>query len=216
MALVTGAAVRLGRAIASGLAHAGFRVWIHHHRSEAAAHALVEELHTAPEHAPPIEAVHADLCDPRSRAALARRVLDPRGPAAGRLDLFVASAASFERGRFVDRTDADLERVLALNLVAPLSLDRAFAGELRRREGAIVHLLDLGAFDPWPEYLDHCVAKAGLAAATRALAVELHPVRVNAVAPGPVLPPAGLSAEGRAALAAGVPGGRLGDRKSVV
>lgn len=216
VALVTGAAARIGRAIASGLARAGYRVWIHHHRSEAAAIELVEHLRASPEHTPAVAHVRADLRAADARIALVDRVLDPRGPAGGRLDLFVASAASFERGAFLERTDADLERVLALNLVAPLSLDRAFAARLREHAGAIVHVLDLGAYDPWPEYLDHCVSKAALAAATRALAVELQPVRVNAVAPGPVLPPPGLGAAGRAALAAGIPAGHLGTPEDVV
>jgi pteridine reductase len=216
VALVTGAAVRLGRAIATGLSRAGYRVWIHHHRSGDSAMALHESLQHEPAHVPSLGCIAADLVDPRERQALATRVLDPEGPARGRLDLFVASAASFERGAFVDRSDADLERVLALCLVAPLSLDRAFASELSARGGTIVHLLDLGAFDPWPEYLDHCVAKAGLHAATRALAVELAPVRVNAVAPGPILPPEGLHADALAELTRRVPAGHLGDPEDVV
>ena len=216
VALVTGAGTRLGRAIASGLSRAGHRVWIHHHRSAEGAAALEDALARAPEHTPSLGCIAADLSDVRQRQALAERVLDPAGPARGRLDLFVASAASFERGAFVERTDADLQRVLELCLVAPLSLDRLLAQELRARGGAIVHLLDLGAFDPWPEYLDHCVAKAGLHAATRALAVELAPVRVNAVAPGPILPPEGLGAGGLAQLTARVPAGRLGDPEDVV
>lgn len=216
VALVTGAGARLGRAIATGLSRAGYRVWIHHHRSAEAAAALHESLAHAPEHRPSLGCLPADLSDPRRRDALAEAVLDPAGPAAGRLDLFVASAASFERGAFVERTDADLRRVLELCLVAPLSLARRFAEALSARRGAIVNLLDLGAFDPWPEYLDHCVAKAGLHAATRALAVELAPVRVNAVAPGPILPPPELGASGVEQLVARVPAGRLGDPGDVV
>lgn len=216
VALVTGAGARLGRAIAWGLSAAGHRVWIHHHRSADGAAALHDALAREPGHTPALGRIFADLSDARQRQELANRVLDPAGPAGGRLDLFVASAASFERGAFLDRTDADLQRVLELCLVAPLSLDRIFAAELTRRGGAIVHLLDLGAFDPWPEYLDHCVAKAGLHAATRALAVELAPVRVNAVAPGPILPPAGLGPDALAQLAARVPAGRLGAPEDVV
>ncbi len=211
VALVTGAAVRLGAAIAHGLADAGYRVWVHHHTSADAARALAEELATRA-----LGPVAADLRDERARVRLCREVTAPGGPAAGRLDLLVNSAASFERGAFERRTDEDLRRVLELNLVAPLSLSRGLADPLRARAGAIVNLLDLGAFDPWPEYTDHCVAKAGLEAATRALAVELAPVRVNAVAPGPVLPAPQLPAEARAELAAKIPGGALPSVRAVV
>lgn len=211
VALVTGAAVRLGAAFARGLANAGYRVWVHHHTSTDAALALAQALGTRA-----VGTLAADLRDERARVRLCREVANPSGPAAGRLDLLVNSAASFERGAFQRRTDEDLRRVLELNLVAPLSLSRGLAAPLSAGPGSIVNLLDLGAFEPWPEYTDHCVAKAGLEAATRALAVELAPVRVNAVAPGPVLPPPQLAAEARAELAAKVPGGALPSVASVV
>jgi pteridine reductase len=215
VALVTGAAVRLGRAIASGLAAAGYRVWIHHHTSHTAARELVDELSVAHPGAA-LGPIAADLTDADARAALVQRVLDPGGPSDGRLHLLVNSAASFERGAFVDRSDDDLLRVLALNLVAPLSLTRAFASALAAHGGSIVNLVDLGAFDPWPGHLDHCVAKSGLRAATRALAAELAPVRVNALAPGPVLAHDDLDDQARAALRARVPRGELGEPGDVV
>ena len=201
--------MRLGAAIARGLADAGYRVWVHHHTSADAARELVEELATRG-----LGPIAADLRDERARVRLCREVTAAGGPAAGRLDLLVNSAASFERGPFERRTDEDLRRVLALNLVAPLSLARGLVGSLRAQGGAIVNMLDLGTFDPWPEYTDH--AKAGLHAATRALAVELAPVRVNAVAPGSVLPPANLPPQARAELAAKVPGGTLPSVGAVV
>jgi pteridine reductase len=182
---VTGGAIRVGAAITTGLLEAGYRVLVHCHRSIAAAHALVDA------HPGAVGPCEADLACPRGRAALVSAVLDPRGPTHGRLDLLVHNAASFEHGRFEDRTDADLERVLALNLVAPLSLTRALLPALRSSTGSVVHIVDLGAFHPWPGRLDHCVSKAALGAATRGLVAELAPVRVNAVAPGRVLAPVG-------------------------
>jgi pteridine reductase len=206
VALVTGAAVRLGRVIAEGLAAAGYRVWIHHHASASAAAQLCASLRGAG-HDRALGPIAADLRDAAARAELCARVTDRGGPAAGRLDLLVNSAASFERGRFADRSDDDLLRVLTLNLVAPLSLARTLAPALAASGGSILNMVDLGALEPWPEYLDHGVAKAGLHHATEGLAVELAPVRVNAIAPGSVLPPDDLDAAGRAALRGRVPGG---------
>lgn len=210
IALVTGAAVRVGRAIATALAAEGFRVWIHHHRSSEAA----AELHAAlgaDDGAPPLPLLAADLLDEGQRRRLAERVLDPAGPGGGRLDLLVCSAASFERGPFLSRSDDDLRRVLELNLVAPLSLARALTPALARGPGSIVNILDVAAMHPWPEFLDHCTAKAALLAATRGLAVELAPVRVNGVAPGTVDWPEGLiDPAARRAIVEQIPLGRIG------
>ncbi len=214
VALVTGAAIRVGAAIASALADAGYRVWHHHHRSTDAARALhAERVAADAEALPPLA---ADLLDPASRRAMMDAVLDEAGPAEGRLDLLVNNAASFEHGPFVERDDDDLRRVLELNLVAPLSLCRAAAPTLRQCSGSIVNILDVAAVHPWPEYLDHCTAKAGLLAATRGLAVELAPVRVNGVAPGTVAWPEGLTDPGRRqAIVDAIPSGRIGTPRDV-
>lgn len=214
VALVTGAAIRVGRAVATALGEAGYRVWLHHHRSEAEAHALRAAL--AAKDPDGLPCVAADLLDPASRDRLMRSVLDPAGPARGRLDLLVNNAASFERGPFTARRDEDLRRVLELNLVAPLSLARAAAPALRQGPGSIVNILDVAAVHPWPEYLDHCTAKAGLLAATRGLAVELAPVRVNGVAPGTVAwPPALDDPAHRQAVVDAIPLGRIGTPQDV-
>ena len=203
LALVTGGAVRVGRGIVSGLVDAGYRVWIHCHRS-------IDEAQTlADQHGDAVIGIHgADLSQPDARAALARAV----GP---RLDLLVNNAASFERGPFESRTDDDLRRVLELNLVAPLSLVRACLPALRASpSGNVVNIVDLGARNPWAGYLDHSISKAALEAATRGLAAELAPLRVNAVAPGTVDWPAdGRAApdsEARQRLLARIPRGRIG------
>jgi pteridine reductase len=182
VALVTGGAVRVGRAIALALAGAGYRVWLHYHRSEPAARETAAALAEAC-----VGTLQADLSQASERAELARRVRDPAGPCGGRLDVLVNSAAGFERGPFLERSDDDLRRVLELNLVAPVSLTRALAPALVEAGGVVVNILDVAGIQPWRGYLDHCTAKAGLAMATRALAVELAPaVRVNGVAPGTV------------------------------
>ena len=190
VALVTGGAVRVGRGIVEALARAGWRVWIHHHRSASAAdelqHALATDAAAAGRPCPVLGCVRSDLADEREREALCERVLATDGPAAGRLDLLVNSAASFERGPVLARTDEDLRRVLELVLVAPISLARRLAPALAQHGGSIVNIVDVLGVHPVLGYLDHAVAKAGLAMATRALAIELAPVRVNAVVPGTV------------------------------
>jgi len=223
VALVTGGAVRVGRGIVEALARAGWRVWIHHRRSTRAAdelqHTLATDAAAAGRASPVLGCVRTDLADERERETLCDRVLAPDGPAAGRVDLLVNSAASFERGPVLARSDADLRRVLELNLVAPLSLARRLAPALARHGGSIVNILDVLGVHPVRGYLDHAVAKAGLAMATRALAIELAPVRVNAVTPGTVdWPTDSRYAEGspaRAGVLARIPLGRIGTPRDV-
>lgn len=216
IALVTGGAVRVGRAIVTRLAEAGYRVWLHYHRSEAAAAELAAALGERC-----AGTIQADLAAEPARAALAARVLDSRGPAGGRLDLLVNSAASFERGEFTARSDDDLRRVLEVNLVAPLSLVRSLAPALVAARGAVVNILDVAGLQPWRGYLDHCTAKAGLLMATKALAVELAPaVRVNGVAPGTVAwpeedPRFAEGSEIRARIVRAIPLRRIGTPEDV-
>lgn len=185
VAVVTGGAVRVGRAISEALAAAGHDLWIHYNRSQGPAEALAAAIGGRC-----LGLVGADLADASARQAMIERLVDPGGPAGGRIDLLVNNAASFERGAFSARSDEDLLRVLTVNLVAPISLARGLAPALRAARGAIVNIVDLAGSQPWRGYLDHCTAKAGLQMATRALALELAPeVRVNGVAPGTVLWP---------------------------
>lgn len=212
VALVTGGAIRVGRAISLALAAAGYRVWLHYHRSAGPAAGVARELGDAC-----LGPLRFDLADEAARADLVSAVLDPAGPAGGRLDLLVNNAAGFERGPFAGRSDADLRRVLEVNLIAPVALARGLAPALVAARGSVVNLLDVAAYQPWKGHLDHCTAKAGLAMATRALALELAPaVRVNGVAPGTVAWPTDDEryAEGsptRAAILRAIPLGRIGD-----
>lgn len=216
VALVTGGAIRVGRAIGAALAAAGYRVWVHYNRSQDDAESMARELGDAC-----VGLLRGDLSDEAARADVCRRVTDPDGSAAGRLDLLVNNAASFERGSFAARGDADLRRVLEVNLIAPISLARGLAGALAQREGSVVNLLDVAAFQPWRGYFDHCTAKAGLAMATRALALELAPrVRVNGVAPGTVMwpeedPRFAEGSEIRARIERAIPLGRIGTPEDV-
>ncbi len=208
LALVTGGAVRVGRSIVLALIDSGYRVWVHCHHSQDEARAL------AAQHPDGVAGVHvANLLEPAAREQLAS-VLGPR------LDLLVNSAASFERGAFLERTDDDLRRVLELNLVAPLSLLRSCMPALRNAPAAsVVNILDLGARNPWRGLLDHSIAKSALETATRGLAAELAPLRVNAVAPGTVAWPADNRAppgsEARARIVSRIPRGQIGSPEDV-
>ncbi len=146
VALVTGGAIRVGRAISLALAAAGYRVWLHYHRSAAPAAGVARELGDAC-----LGPLRFDLADEAARADLVSAVLDPAGPAGGRLDLLVNNAAGFERGPFVGRSDADLRRVLEVNLIAPVALARGLAPALVAARGSVVNLLDVAAYQPWPD-----------------------------------------------------------------
>jgi len=187
-ALVTGGAVRVGRAIVERLVRDGYRVWVHYHTSSQSAKELAESSPGGEDGPGVIGVLQADLRIASERTALVRAVLSPTGPGNGRLDLLVNNAASFERGRFHARTDEDFERVLALNVIAPTSLVRQMLPALLPA-GSVINILDLGAHHPWPEYAEHCAAKAALWSITRCLATELAPIRVNAISPGTILWP---------------------------
>jgi pteridine reductase len=110
----------------------------------------------------------------------------------GRLDVLVNNASLFERTPVGEIDAAAWDRVMAVNLRAPFLLSRAAAGHLAETAGVIVNIADLSAFQAWPSYAHHAVSKAGLVHLTRVLARALGPaVRVNAIAPGTVLPPEG-------------------------
>lgn len=182
-ALVTGGARRVGRALALALARAGFDIAVHYNRSESEAQDTVREIESLGRRA---VAISADLED----AAAVAPLIDATINALGRLDLLVNSASVFERAPVVD-IDADAwDRVMAVNVRAPFLLSRAASAHLARNNGLIVNIADLSALQPWPSYAHHSVSKAGLVHLTRVLARAFAPaVRVNAIAPGTVLPP---------------------------
>jgi pteridine reductase len=183
VALVTGGAVRLGRAISLGLAEAGFDVALHYRASEAPALEASREIRALGR---ACATVRGDLGDPASADAVVAAVRE----AFGRLDLLVNSAAGFAPLSLAD-ADADAwDRIMDVNVRAPHLLVRAAADLLRAAGGAVVNVVDLSAFQPWRDYPVHAVSKAALAHLTRVQARSLAPdVRVNAVAPGAVLPP---------------------------
>ena len=196
--LVTGAARRVGRAIAEELAHVGARVVVHHSSSDDEAAEVARGL-------PNSVVVKADLRDPAAPA----RMVDEAVAKTGRLDLLVNSAAGYARTPLDTLSDEDWDAMLALNLSAPMRLMRA---GVRAGVTSIVNIVDIAAWQPWPNYLAYSTAKAGLLHLTRCLAVELAPrVRVNAVAPGTVAFPDDWTEDRRARQVVKIPLGRAGE-----
>jgi pteridine reductase len=210
VALVTGAAVRLGRAIALGLANAGYDLAATYHTSEGEARSLRDEVAAAGRRC---ELVQADLADP----AAVEHVVAAVGDAFARLDVLVNSAASFDAHPLLDVDAARWDAVMSVNVRGPHLLVRAAAALLERSEGCVVNICDLAALQPWTQHPAHAVSKAALAHLTRIQARVLAPrVRVNAVAPGAVLPPSDYSEARLKALANAAALRRLGTPGDVV
>lgn len=210
-ALVTGAGRRLGQAIAVALSRAGCDVAIHYHGSRAGADATARAVTDAGRRA---VLVRADLTDADAARGIGDQAASLLG---GRLDVVVSSAAVMTRQAVTDVTPASWDATMDLNLRGAFFTAQGAIPWLRRAHGKIVFLADVAAFEPWSHYLPHCVSKAGVVMLTKSLARALAPdVAVNAVAPGPVLPPEEWDAETRDRLARSTPLGRLGHPDDVV
>ena len=182
--LVTGAAKRVGRSIALELHAAGANIMVHYRSAKAEAEALVTELNTVR----PGSALclQANLLDNGALSMLVARTVAHFG----RLDALVNNASSFFATSLGEIDLAVWDDLIGSNLKAPLFLTQAAAPHLKAAHGAVVNITDIHAERPLAGYPLYCAAKAGLLGLTRALAIELAPeVRVNAVAPGPILWP---------------------------
>jgi pteridine reductase len=204
VALVTGGAVRLGRAFVEALADAGMRVAIHFGSSGTEADRLVADLARRGHEA---ASFGADLRDAAAAAALPDRVVERFG----QLDVLVNSAAVMIPKGVQDATVDHWNDVINLNLRAPFFVAQHAAPHLARTRGCIVNMADLGGLEPWPSYAVHSISKAGVIMLTKVLATSLAPdVRVNALAPGTVLVPDAFDEKKRDALAKSTPLQRLG------
>ena len=206
--LVTGAARRLGRAVAVGFAAAGADMVVHYHRSKEQAQSTVEDLQALGVGG---YAVSADL----SKEGDVVKLFSSIRERSGTLDVLVNSAAGFVRRELSETTVQEWDDVQRLNLRAPY-LCTQHASRLMENGGAIVNIADLSGVQAWRGYAAHGVAKAGLIHLTRCAAVEMAPrVRVNCVVPGAVLPAAGGDAERLQAKAERLPIGRSGTPEDV-
>ena len=211
VALVTGGAVRVGRAIALGLAGEGMRVVVHYGSSGDAAAEVVETIR---ERGGEAVALRADLAVHDEVIRLA----DEAEAAFGRVDVLVNNASVFPREGLGEVDESGWDHTIAVNLKAPFFLTQRIGSRMRERgEGVIVNLADLAGIQSWAGYAAHGVSKAGLVHLTRIAARALAPqVRVVAIAPGTVLPPEGFAEETVAELTARIPLRHIGSPQDVV
>jgi len=183
VALVTGAAKRLGRAVALRLAEEGADVVVHYRSSAAEARTAVAEIERFGRRG---HAIAADL----TSVADIKRLFDEAAKQFGRLDILVNCAANFLPSSIISTTEEVWDASLDSNLKAPFFCAQAAAPLLRRAGGTIINFADSGGLLGWPGYLAHSVSKAGVVMLTRVLAKALAPeVRVNAIAPGTITMP---------------------------
>ena len=211
VALVTGAARRIGASIARTLHAAGYDLALHCHHSRAELEALAAELERA--RTDSVLRLQADLAEFDRLPELVARAVGRFG----RLDALVNNASAFFPTPFGTATPAQWDALFAANARAPFFLAQAAAPHLRAAHGAIVNLADIHAERPLREHAVYGMSKAALLHMTRALALELAPeVRVNAIAPGAILwPEDGKDEAAKAALLARTPLGRTGTPEEI-
>jgi NAD(P)-dependent dehydrogenase (short-subunit alcohol dehydrogenase family) len=196
VALVTGGAVRVGKAIALALADAGADVAFSYNASAVAAAGTLAEIESKGRRGLALQVDQAQV-------EQVHLLVETTAAQLGRLDVLVNSASLWRRTPWAEVDEAAWDQLLDINLKGPFLCARAAAPHLAAHgDGAIVNIVDLSAGVPFPNYMPHSAAKAGLWNLTQALAMELAPaVRVNAIAPGPVLPPPGYTEKQIAATA---------------
>jgi pteridine reductase len=211
VALVTGAARRVGAQIARTLHAAGYDLALHYRQSAAEVAALQQELEDA--RAQSTLPLSAELSDVPRLPLLVNEVLTRFG----RLDALVNNASAFRPTPIGHATEADWDELFASNAKAPFFLAQAAAPHLRASRGAIVNLVDIYAERPLARHTLYCMAKAALVMLTQSLARELGPeVRVNGIAPGAVLwPESGKAAAEQQALIDATALRRAGDPQDV-
>ncbi len=196
-ALVTGGAHRVGKAITLMLARSGANVVVNYRSSQDAARETVAQAQELGVEALAVQCDVAELESVRSMAATVRQHF-------GGVDILVNAASLFEKHPFPTDDLGPWHRVTRVTIDGAFYVSNELVpGMLERGEGLVVNIVDLSAWQPWPGFMAHGVSKAALLAMTRQMALELAPaVRVNAVAPGPVLPPPDYGPEKLARTAA--------------
>jgi NAD(P)-dependent dehydrogenase (short-subunit alcohol dehydrogenase family) len=182
-ALITGAAKRIGRAMALDLAKDGWDIAVHCHESIGEAAELVEEMRRLGRKAVAIE---GDLAGRETPKKLIKKAKGTLGP----LTLLINNASRFEPDDIASVTMSDWDKDQAINLRAPVFLSQAFAAQLPAKEpGNIINLIDQRVWKLNPQYFSYTASKGGLWVVTQTMAQALAPrIRVNAIAPGPALP----------------------------
>lgn len=211
VALVTGAGVRLGRAIAEGLAEDGCDLVLHACRSQRPLRALAQELRRRKVQ---VALLRGDLREVKTCQRLAREAWR----AYGRIDILINNAAVYWPTPLKRLNERELEAFWSLNLRAPYILSAELGRRMKKRgTGCIVNMACLSGLRAWKNYVPYSISKAGVVSLTHGLAKLLAPeVRVNAIAPGTVLPPAGLGRVEAGKLRDAIPLKRFGSPRDVV
>jgi NAD(P)-dependent dehydrogenase (short-subunit alcohol dehydrogenase family) len=202
-ALVTGAAQRLGRAIALALARDGFDIAVHFHTSLDAARETAEAIQSLGRRA---TLVRADLRQEAEVATVVARATEALGP----IGVLVNNASTFNRDEWHDVSRDSWDGHIEPNLRAPFLLMQDLARGLpATADGAIINMIDQRVWSITPHFVSYTVSKAGLWALTQSMALALAPrIRVNAIGPGPALPSPRQSQEQFDRQASSVPLGR--------
>jgi NAD(P)-dependent dehydrogenase (short-subunit alcohol dehydrogenase family) len=209
-ALVTGAARRIGRAIALGLARAGASVAVHYNASKAEAESAVEEIQGMGRQS---FTLRADISSSRQVARMFQ-TLQKRWQ---RLDLLVNNAAIFFQVPWNQLTEEDWNKILGTNLKGTFFCAQQAARMMMERKcGRIINISSLGGLQAWPGYMHYCASKAGVIMLTRCLAKALAPhVLVNTIAPGTILLPDEKASEGQKVSIHSAPLGRAGEAEDI-
>jgi pteridine reductase len=210
-AIVTGGAIRLGRAQAIALAEHGANVVVHYHASAGPAEEVVRQIQSLGSRA---IAVQADLAN----ASAAMGIVDHAVAAFGRADILVNSAAIFEPGYWDDTTEDGWDRHFNINLKSPFFLTQAFAKQVAsERYAHVVNIADWRGVHPGTDHVAYTLTKAAVVAMTKSLALALAPnIQVNAIAPGLILPPPGRGAQYFERAAPHIPAQRTGSAEEIV
>lgn len=202
---LTGAARRVGAETARVFHTAGFRVVIHYRSSEPDAIDLVDELNRARrDSAACLQSALKTRNSIQAAAADAIAIF-------GQVDVLINNASSFFPTPWGEITDDAMNNLMHSNLMLPMAMIQALAPELKRREGAIINLVDIHALRPLADHPAYGAAKAGLISLTQSAALDLAPqVRANAIAPGAILLPEQESKEYEQELTRNIPLGRMG------
>jgi len=211
VAIVTGGAVRLGKAMALALAERGARLAIHYNASAGPAQEVVQQVQSMGCGA---VALQADLSRPDRAPGIVERTV----ASFGRADILVNSAAIFEAGNWDDTTEEDWDRHFDINLKSPFFLTQAFAKQVgQERTAHVVNIADWRAIHPGTGHFAYTLTKAALVTMTKSLALALAPnIQVNAIAPGRVLPPPGKGPEYLQRSASQIPAKKTGSPSDIV
>jgi NAD(P)-dependent dehydrogenase (short-subunit alcohol dehydrogenase family) len=211
VALVTGAGVRLGRAIALGLARQGCDLVLHCNKSRREASAVAREIQVLGRKA---RVIAADLSSANKTLKLARDA----EKAFGRIDILINSAAVFWPTPLKRLNIKELDAFLDINLKSPYILTSEIGQRMKKRgAGVIINIACVSGLRPWKTYVPYSISKAGVIALTVGTAKLLGPeVRVNAIAPGTVLPPKDMDASQIEAIKAGLPLKKIGSPDDIV